>query len=121
MCVKTSPKRILQTGKSKNMAKVCDICEKNRGPHGPCNFYKCNEKWRHLVCWPMLCGCAEYWLYGQGPQTRRQVQYALYMIEKYRKKYEERERELKAIECCSKEIYTNLTRIDNIALILALQ
>ena len=69
----------------------------------------------------MMCGCAEYWLYGQGKQTKRQVQYALYMIEKYRKKYEEREREMMAIQCCSKEIYTNLTRIDNIALILALQ
>ena len=101
------------------MAKVCEICKNNRGPYGRCKFYKCNGKWRHLVCWQKLCECAEFWLYGQGPQTKRQVQYALYMIEQFRKKYENQEateREMRAVQCCSRRVYDALLATHNVGL-----
>jgi hypothetical protein len=81
----------------------CDICQKPRAK------VRVNSKFRHVRCWPAYSEAENYF---DEINDRRG-------LKNYKRKLEMYEREMKAVQCCSKSIYEVLKLTKNRGLALA--
>jgi hypothetical protein len=82
----------------------CDICQKPRAK------VRVNSKFRHVRCWPAYSEAKEYFVEENNDWAG---------LGNYRRKLETYEREMRAVQCCSKSVYEVLKLTKNRGLALA--
>ena len=82
----------------------CDICKKPRAK------VRVNGKFRHVRCWQAYLEAEEYFLFENNDRRG---------LRNYRRKLETYEREMQAVQCCSKSVYEVLKLTKNRGLALA--
>ena len=82
----------------------CDICQKPKAK------VRVNSKFRHVRCWQAYSEAKEYFVHENNDWKG---------LKNYKRKLEMYEREMKAVQCCSKSIYEVLKLTKNRGLALA--